>query len=177
MGRVLRVFPEQGRFTRAADSCASAAEADGVGADRARMTGALLWDSAVMLAALLAQLAEGVPATSEDSAVPTCSSSMAVGTGSGDVDVSASRGSLRIADARCVELGAHVDNSSGEPAWVVRNMRLIGVGALVIGWVLGIALMRQAERDATIWEDRTEEYERKKEMDALKRDAKDIDKD
>ena len=73
--------------------------------------------------------------------------------------------------------GAHVDNSSGEPAWVVRNMRLIGVGALVIGWVLGIALMRQAERDATIWEDRTEEYERKKEMDALKRDAKDIDKD
>ena len=56
-------------------------------------------------------------------------------------------------------------------------MRLIGVGALVIGWVLGIALMRQAERDATIWEDRTEEYERKKEMDALKRDAKDIDKD
>jgi hypothetical protein len=62
-------------------------------------------------------------------------------------------------------------------AQVIRNMRLIGVGALVIGWVLGIALMRQAERDAIIWEDRTEEYERKKEMDALKRDAKDIDKD
>ena len=62
-------------------------------------------------------------------------------------------------------------------AQVIINMRLIGVGALVIGWVLGIALMRQAERDATIWEDRTEEYERKKEMDALKRDAKDIDKD
>ena len=73
--------------------------------------------------------------------------------------------------------GAHVDNSSGEPAWVVRNMRFFGVGALVIGWVLGIALMRQADRDVTIWEDRTEEYERKKEMDALKRDAKDIDKD
>ena len=74
-------------------------------------------------------------------------------------------------------LGAAADQSAGQPAWVVRNMRLFGVGALVIGWVLGIALMRQAERDATIWEDRTEEYERKKEMDALKRDAKDIDKD
>ena len=74
-------------------------------------------------------------------------------------------------------IGAALDQSAGQPDWVVRNMRLFGVGALVIGWVLGIALMRQAERDATIWEDRTEEYERKKEMDALKRDAKDIDKD
>ena len=73
--------------------------------------------------------------------------------------------------------GAHVDNSSGEPAWVVRNMRLIGVGTLVIGWVLGIALMLQARGDATMWEDGLEEYARKQGMDALQRDAKDTDKD
>ena len=72
---------------------------------------------------------------------------------------------------------AYADYTLGEPTWIVRNEILFGIGASVIGWVLGIALMRQAERDATIWEDRTEEYERKKEMDALKRDAKDIDKD
>ena len=73
--------------------------------------------------------------------------------------------------------GAHVDNSSGEPAWVVRNMRLIGVGALVIGWVLGIALMRQSERDAATMEDGVEAYERKQRKYALKRDSEDTDKD
>ena len=73
--------------------------------------------------------------------------------------------------------GAHVDNISGEPAWVVHNMRITGVVVLVVGWVLGVALMRQARGDATMWEDGLEEYARKQRMDALKRDAKDTDKD
>ena len=66
--------------------------------------------------------------------------------------------------------GAHLDNSNGEPTWIVRNMRLFGVGALVIGWVLGIALMRQAERDATVWEDRIEEYERKRDSEGTEKE-------
>ena len=73
--------------------------------------------------------------------------------------------------------GAHVDNIHGQPAWVVRNMRITGVVVLVVGWVLGVALMRQARGDATMWEDGLEEYARKQRMDALKRDAKDTDKD
>ena len=74
-------------------------------------------------------------------------------------------------------LGAAADQSAGQPAWVVRNMRLFGVSALVIGWVLGIALMRQSRGEETIWEDGLEEYVRKQRMDELKRDAKDTDKD
>ena len=62
-------------------------------------------------------------------------------------------------------------------AQVIRNMRLIGVGALVIGWVLGIALMRQSERDAATMEDGVEAYERKQRKYALKRDSEDTDKD
>ena len=52
--------------------------------------------------------------------------------------------------------GAAADQSAGQLAWVVRNMRLFGVGALVIGWVLGIALMRQSERDVATMEDGVE---------------------
>ena len=74
-------------------------------------------------------------------------------------------------------IGAALDQSAGQPAWVVRNMRLFGVGALVIGWVLGIALMRQSERDAATMEDGVEAYERKQRKYALKRDSEDTDKD
>ena len=59
-------------------------------------------------------------------------------------------------------LGAAVDQSAGQPAWVVRNMRLFGVGALVIGWVLGIALMRQAARHEAMMQANLDEYERKR---------------
>ena len=59
-------------------------------------------------------------------------------------------------------IGAALDQSADQPAWVVRNMRLFGVGALVIGWVLGIALMRQAARHEAMMEANLEEYERNK---------------
>ena len=60
-------------------------------------------------------------------------------------------------------IGAALDQSAGQPAWVVRNMRLFGVGALVIGWVLGIALMRQAARHEAIMKANLDECERNKE--------------
>ena len=59
-------------------------------------------------------------------------------------------------------IGAALDQSAGQPAWVVRNMRLFGVGALVIGWVLGIALMRQAARHEAMMKANLDEYERKR---------------
>ena len=73
--------------------------------------------------------------------------------------------------------GAHIDNIYGQPAWVVRNMRISGVVVLIVGGVWGIAVMLQARGDATMWEDGLEEYARKQGMDALQRDAKDTDKD
>jgi hypothetical protein len=60
-------------------------------------------------------------------------------------------------------IGSALDQSTGQPDWVVRNMRLFGVGALVIGWVLGIALMRQAARHEAMMEANLDEYERNKE--------------
>ena len=60
-------------------------------------------------------------------------------------------------------IGAALDQSAGQPDWVVRNMRLFGVGALVIGWVLGIALMRQAARHEAMMEANLDEYECNKE--------------
>ena len=59
-------------------------------------------------------------------------------------------------------IGSALDQSTGQPDWVVRNMRLFGVGALVIGWVLGIALMHQAARHEAMMETNLDEYERKK---------------
>ena len=59
-------------------------------------------------------------------------------------------------------IGAALDQSAGQPDWVVRNMRLFGVGALVIGWVLGIALMRQAARHEAMMKANLDEYERKR---------------
>jgi len=56
--------------------------------------------------------------------------------------------------------GAYVDHGSGQPDWVVRNMILFGIGASVIGWVLGIALMRQAKRHEAIIKSNLEDYER-----------------
>ena len=59
-------------------------------------------------------------------------------------------------------IGSALDQSTGQPDWVVRNMRLFGVGALVIGWVLGIALMRQAARHEAMMKVNLDEYERKR---------------
>jgi hypothetical protein len=57
---------------------------------------------------------------------------------------------------------AYADYTFGEPAWIVRNEILLGIGASVIGWVLGIALMRQAARHEAMMEANLDEYERKK---------------
>ena len=58
---------------------------------------------------------------------------------------------------------AYLDHSFGEPAWIVRNEILFGIGASVIGWVVGLALIRQAKRHEAMMEANLDEYERKKE--------------
>ena len=57
---------------------------------------------------------------------------------------------------------AYLDHSFGEPAWIVRNEILFGIGASVIGWVLGLALMRQAARHEAMMETKLDQYERKR---------------
>ena len=61
---------------------------------------------------------------------------------------------------------AYLDYSFGEPAWIVRNEILFGIGASVIGWVVGLALIRQAKRDEAMMEVNLDEY-------GLKRDSED----
>ena len=57
---------------------------------------------------------------------------------------------------------AYLDPNLGEPAWIVRNEILFGIGASVIGWVLGLALMRQAARHEAMMETNLDQYERKR---------------
>ena len=57
---------------------------------------------------------------------------------------------------------AYLDHSFGEPAWIVRNEMLFGIGASVIGWVVGLALIRQAKRDEAMIKANLDEYERKR---------------
>jgi uncharacterized membrane protein (DUF485 family) len=57
---------------------------------------------------------------------------------------------------------AYLDHSFGEPFWIVRNEILFGIGASVIGWILGLALMRQAARQEAIMQANLDEYERKR---------------
>jgi len=57
---------------------------------------------------------------------------------------------------------AYLDHSFGEPAWIVRNEILFGICASVIGWVVGLALIRQAKRDEAMIKANLDEYERKR---------------
>ncbi len=57
---------------------------------------------------------------------------------------------------------AYLDHSFGEPSWIVRNEILFGIGASVIGWILGLALMRQAARHEAMMKVNLDEYERKR---------------
>lgn len=57
---------------------------------------------------------------------------------------------------------AYLDHSFGEPDWIVRNEILFGISASVIGWILGIALMRQAARHEAMMKANLDEYERKR---------------
>ena len=57
---------------------------------------------------------------------------------------------------------AYLDHRFGEPAWIVRNEIFFGIGASVIGWILGLALMRQAARHEAMMETNLDQYERKR---------------
>ena len=57
---------------------------------------------------------------------------------------------------------AYADYTFGEPAWIVRNEILIGIGASVIGWALGLALICQAKRHEAMMQANLDEYERKR---------------
>ena len=57
---------------------------------------------------------------------------------------------------------AYLDHSFGEPAWIVRNEILFGIGASVIGWLVGLTLIRQAKRHETMMEANLDEYEHKR---------------
>ena len=57
---------------------------------------------------------------------------------------------------------AYLDHSFGAAAWIVRNEILFGIGASVIGWVVGLALIRQAKRDEAMIKANLDEYERKR---------------
>ena len=57
---------------------------------------------------------------------------------------------------------AYLDHSFGAAAWIVRNEILIGIGASIIGWVIGLALIRQAKRHRAMTEAKLDEYERKR---------------
>jgi uncharacterized membrane protein len=45
---------------------------------------------------------------------------------------------------------ARADYTLGEASWIVRNEIILAICTSLIGWVLGIALMKQAERHAAI---------------------------
>jgi len=45
---------------------------------------------------------------------------------------------------------ASTDHSLGQPWWIVRNEIIFAICSSLIGWVLGIALMKQAERHAAM---------------------------
>ena len=60
---------------------------------------------------------------------------------------------------------AYLDHRFGEPAWIVRNEIFFGIGASVIGWILGLALMRQAARHEAMMKANLDEYERKRDSD------------
>ncbi|MDG1997861.1 MAG: hypothetical protein P8I79_01825 [Amylibacter sp.] len=68
--------------------------------------------------------------------------------------------------------GAYLDHGSGQPDWVVRNMIFLGIGASVIGWVLGIALMRQAERHEAMNKSSLEDCEHKQEKNEREKKSK-----
>ena len=57
---------------------------------------------------------------------------------------------------------AYADYTLGEPSWVIRNEILFGIGASVIGWALGLALIRQAKAHGAMMAANLNEYERKR---------------
>ena len=56
---------------------------------------------------------------------------------------------------------ASTDHSLGQPWWIVRNEIILAICSSLIGWVLGIALMKQAERHQAMIKKNLDEYKRK----------------
>ena len=61
---------------------------------------------------------------------------------------------------------AYLDHSFGAETWIVRNEILFGIGASVIGWILGLALIRQAKRHEAMMEANLDQYERKRDTES-----------
>lgn len=56
--------------------------------------------------------------------------------------------------------GAYADHINGQPFWIVCNMILFGIDSLAVGWILGLALIRQAKGHQAMMEQGLEEYAR-----------------
>ena len=56
---------------------------------------------------------------------------------------------------------ASTDHSLGQPWWIVRNEIIFAICSSLIGWVLGIALMKQAERHAAMIKENLDETKSK----------------
>ena len=67
---------------------------------------------------------------------------------------------MQLIAAFCL-LAASTDHSLGQPWWIVRNEIIFAICSSLIGWVLGIALMKQAERHADMIKKNQDEYKRK----------------
>ena len=61
---------------------------------------------------------------------------------------------------------AYLDHSFGAATWIVRNEILFWIGASVIGWILGLALIRQAKRHEAMMEANLDQYERKRDTES-----------
>jgi uncharacterized membrane protein (DUF485 family) len=53
-------------------------------------------------------------------------------------------------------------DSGSQPASVVRIEIYMAIGSSMLGWILGLALMRQAKRHAAMIKQNLDEYERKR---------------
>lgn len=60
---------------------------------------------------------------------------------------------------------AYAAYSRDEFSWIIRNEILYGIGTPVIGWVLGLALIRQAKAHGAMMDANLDEYESKREFD------------
>ena len=57
---------------------------------------------------------------------------------------------------------AYADYTFGEPSWIIRNEIIFGISASIVGWALGLALIRQAKARGAMMAANLDEYERKR---------------
>jgi hypothetical protein len=56
---------------------------------------------------------------------------------------------------------AWADHTLGQPWWIVRNEIILAIFSSLIGWVLGIALMKQAKKHEAMIKKNLDEYKSK----------------